>query len=90
MIDEPSLPPEWFQREDERVDRLFYAQPRLLVHIDDAAIEAIRRYCGIWLPKEGVLLDTSPTTRWSSWARSSGWLERCPASGVDESRLRSC
>jgi hypothetical protein len=40
---ESAFKPSFFEREDESADPLFYVQPRLLVHIDDGAIEAARR-----------------------------------------------
>ena len=55
-------PPEQFTRLDESDDRLFYQEPRLVVHIDDYAIAAIGGYLDQRLPKDGVLLDLM-----SSW-----------------------
>ena len=34
-------PPEFFRRQDESDDGVFYRDPRLLVHIDGPAIEAV-------------------------------------------------
>ena len=50
-------PPELFRREDETDDRLFYAEPRLVVHIDDYAIKAIGEFFEKSLPHDGVILD---------------------------------
>ena len=47
---------------DESDDRLFYSAPRLVVHIDDNAIAAIRQYFDHVLPDEGPVLDLM-----SSW-----------------------
>ena len=55
-------PTELFQRHDEADDSLFYAEPRLVVHIDDAAIAAIGSYFREALPRNGVILDLM-----SSW-----------------------
>lgn len=55
-------PAELFRRHDESDDRLFYAEPRLVTHIDDYAIEAIRAYLREALPPNGVALDLM-----SSW-----------------------
>jgi len=54
--------PEFFRREDESVDSLFYKEPRLLVHIDDHAIEAIGEFFSATLPNDGLILDLM-----SSW-----------------------
>ena len=64
MADQPPLrfPPEYFRRQDEADDRHFYTEPRLVVHIDDHAIQAIGDYFGQRLPEDGVVLDLM-----SSW-----------------------
>ena len=62
MTTPPNFPPRAFRRMDETDDRLFYAQPRLVVHIDDRAIAAIRGYLTDALPRTGVALDLM-----SSW-----------------------
>ena len=54
--------PEYFSRDDERPDALFYAEPRLVVHIDEHAIRAIGGYLSETLPAGGVILDLM-----SSW-----------------------
>ena len=51
-----------FRREDETEDGLFYVQPRLVVHIDEQAIDAVARYFASALPPGGVILDLM-----SSW-----------------------
>lgn len=56
------LDPRYFRREDERPDPLFYAEPRLTVHIDDAAIAAVTEIYAELLPEGGVILDLM-----SSW-----------------------
>ena len=55
-------PPELFRRQDESEDSLFYAEPRLVVHIDYPAIGAISAYLSDELPPDGVILDLM-----SSW-----------------------
>ena len=58
----PSFGPEYFRRDDERPDALFYSEPRLVVHIDDHVIRAIGEYLSDVLPSEAVILDLM-----SSW-----------------------
>ena len=58
----PAFPDRFFQRVDESDDSLFYTHPRLVVHIDEYAIEAIRRYFSEALPDDGLILDLM-----SSW-----------------------
>ena len=55
-------PHEFFLREDETEDGLFYTQPRLVIHIDEGAASAIAEYFGRSLPRHGTLLDLM-----SSW-----------------------
>ena len=57
-----AFPPEFFRREDECDDGLFYAEPRRVVHIDEHAIAALGEYFARVLPHNGVILDLM-----SSW-----------------------
>jgi SAM-dependent methyltransferase len=57
------FPPTAFQRIDEEDDRLFYAQPRPVVHIDPAAIGALTRLYENLLPKTGCILDLMASWR---------------------------
>ena len=59
---EPGLQDYFFERMDEGNDTLFYREPRLVVHIDDDAIEQIGRIFEEFLPANGVILDLM-----SSW-----------------------
>lgn len=56
------LHPSLFDREDESADSLFYSEPRLTVHIDDAAIAATTQAYRDLLPADGEILDLM-----SSW-----------------------
>ena len=56
------LPPEYFQRQDETPDTLFYQVPRLVTHIDDATIAALTQFYRQQLPPQSHLLDLM-----SSW-----------------------
>lgn len=55
-------PRESFSREDESDDNIFYSVPRLLVHLDQSGIAAVKGYLGSVLPQDGVILDLM-----SSW-----------------------
>lgn len=61
MIENP-YPPEYFAREDERDDNLFYAIPRKVVHIDEVAIRTLTNAYHDLLPADAVILDLM-----SSW-----------------------
>jgi Methyltransferase domain len=58
--------PEHFARVDESSDPEFYNFPRKVVHIDDAAIEAIKEFFAEVLPPDGVILDLLSSWR-SHW-----------------------
>lgn len=58
----PELPPKAFRRADETPDERFYAQPRFVTHIDDAAIAAVTGLYREYFPPGGQLLDLM-----SSW-----------------------
>ena len=62
----PPFPPEYFGREDESDDSNFYVQPRLVVHIDDAAIAAVGNVFQSLIPPDSVVLDLMSSWR-SHW-----------------------
>ena len=51
-----------FRREDEAPDAHFYAEPRLVTHIDEAAIAAVTQLYREYLPADAAVLDLM-----SSW-----------------------
>lgn len=57
-----SLPPEAFRRIDESPDEAFYQAPRLVYHIDDAAVAAVTGLYREHFPAGGAILDLM-----SSW-----------------------
>jgi len=59
---EEVYPPEFFRRQDEDIDSLFYVEPRLLVHIDKSALKAVADYFQEVLPENATILDLM-----SSW-----------------------
>ena len=56
------LPSSFFRREDESPDALFYSTPRLVTHIDDAAIAAVTALYREYFPRGGAIFDLM-----SSW-----------------------
>ena len=63
---EPPFSPEFFEREDESNDSLFYTEPRLLVHIDEQAIAAVSQLFLDLISPESVVLDLMSSWR-SHW-----------------------
>lgn len=64
LVDQPfpELPAAAFEKADPSPDKRFYAQARLVTHIDDAAIAAVTALYREVLPAGGVVLDLM-----SSW-----------------------
>jgi len=62
------LPPEAFHRSDETPDPLFYQEPRLVTHIDAAAIAAVTELYRELFPPDGAILDLM-----------SSWVSHLPA-----------
>ena len=61
----------WFSRLDESPDALFYATPRFVTHIDDAAIAAVTQLYREYFPAGGAVLDLM-----------SSWISHLPAEVV--------
>jgi len=68
MSNLPRLPPEAFAKQDPTPDVLFYAQPRFVTHIDDAAVDAVTDLYRTHLPTGGRILDLM-----------SSWVSHLPA-----------
>lgn len=64
----PPLRPEYFVRQDEGNDRDFYREPRLVTHIDDAAIAALTAFYRAILEPGSCVLDLM-----------SSWVSHLPA-----------
>ncbi len=58
------LSPSLFRRHDESPDEAFYAEPRLVTHIDDAAVAAVTGLYRELFPPNGAVLDLM--TSWVS------------------------
>ncbi len=76
----------FFERMDEGDDALFYREPRLVVHIDEAAIVEIGRIFEELLPSEGVLLDLMSS--WRSHLPSDFAKERMVGLGLNAVEMR--
>ena len=61
--------PDDFQRTDESNDGLFYSFPRLVVHIDEQAIEAVGRLFREVIPSQSIVLDLMSSWR-SHWPKN--------------------
>ncbi|MBM3940297.1 MAG: methyltransferase domain-containing protein [SAR202 cluster bacterium] len=84
MTTSKAFPKAWFKRDDDD-DRRFYAQARLVVHIDDLAVDTVRAYLGEVLPPGGAVLDLM-----SSWRSHlpDGVLGEVVGLGMNEVELR--
>lgn len=68
-MNENPFRPEHFEREDDAADEAFYVEPRLVVHIDEGAIQAAGAIYAELLPPGGEILDLM-----------SSWRSHLPAS----------
>ena len=64
----PGLPPRAFEKVDRSPDLDFYAEPRLVHHIDPGAVAAVTALYRRLLPRRGVVLDLM-----------SSWVSHLPA-----------
>ena len=62
MSELQELPPEAFLKEDTAPDRIFYAAPRFVTHIDARAVMAVTELYRALFPADGTILDLM-----SSW-----------------------
>jgi hypothetical protein len=58
-----TFPPGAFRRENEQDDRLFYVQPRRVVHLDAPALSVLSRLYGAVVPVGGCVLDLMASWR---------------------------
>jgi SAM-dependent methyltransferase len=84
--DAAELKPEFFARQDPSPDPLFYAEPRLVAHIDDHAIAAVSRVYERLLPKRAAILDLM-SSYLSHMPPSLEWT-RLAGLGMNETELR--
>jgi hypothetical protein len=62
-MSERGFPPGAFRRMNEEDDRLFYAYPRPVVHLDEPALAALTRLYGQIVPPGGCVLDLMASWR---------------------------
>jgi SAM-dependent methyltransferase len=80
------FPDEIFRRIDESADADFYAQPRLVTHIDDATIAALTQLYREQLPAGGALLDLMSS--WVSHLPSDRAFSRVAGLGMNRVELQ--
>jgi len=90
LVTEPppadDLKPEFFERQDPSPDALFYAEPRLVTHIDDHAIAAATAIYAKLLPPRAAILDLMSSYR-SHMPPELAWT-RLAGLGMNEVELR--
>ena len=85
-MSEPPFLPAHFRRQDERDDTQFYSIPRLVTHIDDHAIAAIRALYAELLPRDAAVLDLMSS--WKSHLPEEPPRRRVVGLGLNETELR--
>ena len=81
------LPAEAFRRPDESPDEDFYVVPRLVTHIDDAAIAAVTQLYREFFPPGGAVLDLMSS--WVSHLPPEEEYARVVGLGINETELRA-
>ena len=79
------FPQGFFDRQDESEDAGFYAQPRFVVHIDDATIRALTEAYRELLPESGAVLDLMSS--WVSHLPEDRSFSRVAGLGMNEAEL---
>ena len=79
------LHPQAFTKADPSPDALFYAEPRLLAHIDDGAINAVTSLYRTLLPEGGIVLDLMSS--WISHLPAEMSFERVIGHGMNDEEL---
>src|SRR5437762_2957480 len=82
---ESPLRSELFRRFDESPDAFFYRQPRLVTHIDEAAVAAVTQLYREVLPAGGALLDLMSS--WVSHLPAEVAYRRVVGIGMNEEEL---
>lgn len=85
MSEAEALDPRSFQRQDESPDPEFYREPRLTVHIDDAAVAATTAVYRELLPAGGAILDLMSS--WRSHLPEEVVFERVIGLGMNEAEM---
>ena len=85
MSDAVSIPTEYFRREDESPDHLFYEQPRMVAHIDPSTIDALTAYYDQVIPANAEMLDLMSS--WISHIPPGKSLARLSGVGMNEVEL---
>ncbi len=80
-----SFHPRAFDKADPAPDALFYAEPRLVTHIDDGAIAAVTALYRTLLPEGGVILDLMSS--WVSHLPAEMSFERVIGHGMNADEL---
>lgn len=81
------LPPALFRRADESSDAAFYAQPRLVAHIEPETIAAVTQLYRERLPAGGAVLDLMSS--WISHLPPEMQFERVSATGMNRVELEA-
>ena len=75
-----------FHRDDDTVDPLFYSRPRLVQHVDDAALDLIRQLYGRFITDGMRVLDLMGS--WDSHLPADVHLKQAAGLGLNEVELR--
>ena len=87
MMDRSTLPDGYFERADQSADEQFYAIPRLVTHIDDAAIARVTELYREYFEADGTLLDLMSS--WVSHLPPEVQYQRVVGLGMNRAELQA-
>ena len=79
------LPAFWFEKPDTENDDVFYQQPRMVAHIDDATMAALTDFYRTFLPRGSAILDLMSS--WLSHLPNDGEYARVAGLGMNAQEL---
>ena len=79
------LPAVWFEREDDEIDDVFYAQPRMVAHVDEATLSALTDFYRDFVPADADVLDLMSS--WISHLPTELALSRVAGLGMNAQEL---
>jgi SAM-dependent methyltransferase len=87
MFASMKIPNDAFRRQDETPDERFYSVPRLVTHIDDGAIAAVKALYREFFTPNGSILDFMSS--WVSHLPEEAYYERVFGLGMNQTELEA-
>ena len=79
------LPVAWFERSDNEIDDVFYEQPRMVAHVDEATLSSLTDFYRDFVPADADVLDLMSS--WISHLPQELTLSRVAGLGMNAQEL---